>query len=234
MVNIALVDDNEKYIAEIKCMISKTIKKIQYQLTKYTDEYNFIADIEAGIKYDIIFLDIMLNELNGIDIGQAINEKCPDTNIIFISANSAFYEDVYTVKHSYFLIKPFDFKRFEDAINKSIENIENKYLVFYVKSSKNKMFFDDILFLEGFLKKTIIHFFDGKIIEYPIRLFEIEGKLPTNRFVRTHQSFIVNLDRHINAERVKIDFPYEKVVPISRKYINEVKYKLSLYLGGAL
>lgn len=234
MIRVAVVDDNKKYIKDMESLIYRHMKENEYILKKYSDEIQFIDDINSGTIFDVVFLDIILNKLNGIDIGYMITQRFPSVIIVFVSANSEFFKDVYNVDHAYFLIKPFEPDRFEKAMIKVLEKINSAFLVLHLKTGTKKIELNNVLFYENFLRHTKIHFTGGVIEEYPIKLSEIEEVLPKKHFIRTHQSFIVNLDKHIAAERFAIYFPNNLSVPISKKYLNEVKDKISLYLGGAL
>ena len=234
MIRVAVVDDNKAYIKDMEGLIDLNMKENEYILKKYSDEAQFIEDINHGAVFDILFLDIMLNKLNGIDIGSMINLRFPNSIIVFVSAFSDFFKDVYMVEHAYFLVKPFEPDRFEKAMTKVLEKINSAFLILQLRTGTKKIELNNVLFCENLLRHTKIYFADGNVEEYPVKLSEIEEALPKKRFIRTHQSFIVNLDKHVAAERFAIFFPYDLSVPVSKKYVNEVKDKILLYLGGVL
>ncbi len=234
MLSIAIIDDIKQCALDMEAFLLQAIDMSECNVEKYDNEYTFLENIENGVKYDIVFLDIVLNNMNGIDVAKKINMQLPYTNIIFVSANEDYFKDVYGAKHCYFLTKPLEMERFNVAILMALNNLKNNGFFITTKKGKYKILFDDILFLESSLKNTRIHFSNNTIAEYAVSLLKIEDKLPRDKFLRTHKSFIVNLDLHIGSERSKIYMPYEKVVPISKKHVNLVREKMILYLGGAL
>ena len=234
MINIAIVDDNPEFIVAIDRLLGQSIKLAEYETYKYTDEMIFINDIKEGARYDIVFLDIMLNQSNGIDVGKVILDHWEKTKIIFISANSEYFKDVYNVDHTCFLTKPIEPIRFLKALKKAIDTLHNNFINLPLKSGCRRVELDDLLYLENSLKTTVFYFEDGRREDFPIRLTDIEGSLPRNGFIRTHKSYIINIEKHMSAERLQIQMQNGAVIPVSKKYINDVRDKVSLYLGGVL
>ncbi len=153
---------------------------------------------------DLIFLDIEMPGVNGIDFAKTIP---PNTLVIFTTAYPQYALDSYEVDAVDYLVKPIESERFRKAVNKAflyhallknniqenIENIEAEYI--FVKSEKrfSKVYFRDILFVEG-LKDYVIIQTGGYRIITRMYLKIIQEHLP-NYFFRVNKSYIVNIEK---------------------------------------
>jgi len=153
---------------------------------------------------DLIFLDIEMPGVNGIDFAKTIP---PNTLVIFTTAYPQYALDSYEVDAVDYLVKPIESERFRKAVNKAflyhallknniqenIENIEAEYI--FVKSEKrfSKVYFRDILFVEG-LKDYVIIQTGGHRIITRMYLKIIQEHLP-NYFFRVNKSYIVNIEK---------------------------------------
>jgi len=233
MIKIAIVDDNNYHIGDVRELLEEFMVGFNYCVDEYNDGTGFLVAI-AEERYDIVFMDIVLNKLNGIEIGTIINEKHPGTNIIFISAYPEYFKDVYKVKHAYFLTKDFEKERFADAIKKVLNDIENKYINLHTKSSVVRIDLSEVTYLEGYFKHTVIHMVDNSSQEFSIDLRNVENILPKGRFLRTHQGFIVNMDHIAEYSRQSVTLVGGVSIPVSRSCLNSVREKLAFYIGGVL
>lgn len=232
MLKIAIVDDSEYYIENIKKLLSENIKD-EYETSEFLTSDSFIKTI-VHKKFDIVFLDIILDQKDGIQIGKILNEKHPQTYIIFVSSNPQYFKDVYKVTHSYFLTKEFEKERFSDAVKKVLGQLNKEFILLNTKGENKKIYLSGVLYFESNLRHTILHFTDGTVGEYSINLKHIEKKLPYQIFVRTHKSFIVNMNYIEKYDRQNVFTSTNKVVPISRNYSDNAREKITCYLGGVM
>lgn len=233
MIKIAIVDDNKFYVDDVKSLLSEYKVAEVYEVDEYSDPEVF-KDKICEKQYDIVFLDIVFENCSGIEIGGMLNEKWPELNIIFVSAYPEYFKEVYRVKHSYFLTKEFERERFFDALEKAFKSARHEYITVHNKKEKHKIILHDVLFFEGYLKHTRIYLTNGEEMSVNINIKEIEAVLPTDSFVRTHQSFIVNMSHIEKYSRDTICVGKEKTVPISRTYINQARDKITMFMGGVL
>jgi two-component system LytT family response regulator len=152
---------------------------------------------------DLIFLDIQMPGINGIEFAKTIPQE---TFVIFTTAFSEFATDSYEVDAIDYLIKPVKLERFQKAVDKAqtyfklfkadytnnnIENIADDY--FFVKADRKifKIYFNDILFIEGLKDYVVMHTENQKVIT-AMNIKTIHEQLPKNRFVRVSKSYIIN------------------------------------------
>jgi len=234
MIKIAIVDDNRYHIEDVKVLLGEFIKDIKYTVHEYTDAHTFLKDAPEKA-FDIAFLDVVLSRENeGIEAAVILNEKSPETNIIFVSAHPEYFKDVYKAEHSYFLVKDFEKERFRDAIEKALKNVQNSCLFLHIHNDIHKILLSEVVFFESYSKHTIVHITDGTKKEYNVDMRKVESQIPGGVFIRTHQGFIVNMNYIKNYSRQKVTVLDGTDIPISRSYVNSVREKLAFFIGGAL
>jgi DNA-binding LytR/AlgR family response regulator len=179
---------------------------------------------------DLIFLDIQMAGISGIDFAKTIHRE---TLIIFISAYSHYALDSYEVEAIDYLVKPLRAYRFDMAVQKALaynqllrkanngaENnipiIEDDY--FFVKSNRKivKVLFKDVLFIEGLKDYVVINTNEQKIIT-AINIKTIFEQLSKNVFYRISKSYIINL-QHITSFDNNIVYIGNNKIPIGNAF----------------
>ena len=216
----------------MKSLLSENIDE-EFTVCEFLTAEGFIDAINSE-KYDIIFLDIILDEKDGIQIGTLINEKLPSASIIFVSVNPEYFKDVYKVTHSYFLTKELEEERFQDAVARALKQTKKDFILLHTKNGGQKILLKTVLFFESNLRHTILYFTGGETFEYNINLKDIELSLPRQTFVRTHKSFIVNMEHIQRYDRQNVFLSSGQGVPISRYYLDAAREKMACYFGGVL
>jgi DNA-binding LytR/AlgR family response regulator len=179
---------------------------------------------------DILFLDIQMPQITGIEFLKSITHP-PLT--IFTTAYPNYAVDSYELNAIDYLLKPISFERFLKAFNKASEQLENKHKqheiheesgadYIFVKSDKKlvKIKYADILYIEGLKDYVIIRTTTGRIITLQT-MKSLEDKLPSDKFIRIHRSYIVLLDKieAIDGASIEID---KKLLPIGKNYRDEL------------
>ena len=158
---------------------------------------------------DVIFLDIQMPELTGIEFLKGLSTK---PMVIFTTAYSEYALEGYQLDVIDYLLKPFGFERFVQAVNKAIElkklkanavesteNKEKDYLLVRADHKIHKLKFDDILYIQS-MREYVAYFTPtGKILSL-IALKKLEEILPSERFLRIHKSYIVNKEKVTTLE----------------------------------
>jgi DNA-binding LytR/AlgR family response regulator len=180
---------------------------------------------------DLIFLDIEMPDLNGIEM---LRTKRDLPRVIFTTAYPNYAVEGFTLNAIDYLLKPIPFERFVQAVNKAQEQIGAKRdpapaaaigtgaagdpQFIFVKSDTQllKVYLQDVLYIEGLGDYVKIHT-KGKVIVTLQTLKNLAGKLPAERFIRVHRSFIVALDKidSINGQTIFIG---THQVPIGNLY----------------
>lgn len=181
---------------------------------------------------DLIFLDIQMPQVTGIDLLRSLKDR---PKVILTTAFREYAFDAYDLDVADYLLKPISFERFLRGIGK-IYQINKRpeseslpeanstayseaYLYFKEDREMIKVYLNDIQYIESLRDYVRVRTFDKQIITYQ-KISYLEQKLPENKFIRIHRSFIVPLDKILSftANTVKIG---KTDIPIGRNYKNE-------------
>lgn len=177
---------------------------------------------------DLIFLDIQMPGINGIEFAKTIRKE---TFVIFTTAYSEFAIDSYEVDAIDYLIKPIKLERFKkgvekaityskllktENVNNNIENVTDDH--FFVKADRKmfKVYFNNILFIEGLKDYVVIHTENQKVIT-AMNIKTIHDQLPKNLFVRVSKSYIINV-KHIDSVDNNTVYIGKNEIPIGNIY----------------
>ena len=175
---------------------------------------------------DLMFVDIQMPDLTGIELIKSI-ENGP--RVVFTTAYEEYAVEGFRVDALDYILKPFGYPEFLKAANKARNYFElmNKAKTqvnanedcLFIKSEYKimRIDFDDIQFVEGMREYVKIHLVHSKPVMTLMSMKSIEEKLPSNKFMRVHRSFIVNLNRITVIERNRIVFN-NNYIPISDQY----------------
>lgn len=189
-----IVDDEPPAIR----LLEKYIHKIAFLelVATTTNSLEALQILEKG-EIDLVFLDIQMPNLTGIQLSKIINDN---TKVIFTTAYPQFALESYNLNAVDYLLKPFEFERFYKAVSKvnilkkEIKISTNREEFLFVKTGgKNnfeKINISDILYIEGLKNYVAIHIKDKQIIIYNT-LKHIQKSLPKQDFVQIHKSYIV-------------------------------------------
>lgn len=177
---------------------------------------------------DVVFLDIQMPGTNGIEFAKTISKE---TLVIFTTAFSEFAIDSYDVDAVDYLIKPVKLERFQKGVEKAaayskllktkdagnhIENITDDY--FFVKAERKifKLYFNNVLFIEGLKDYVVLHTENQKVIT-AMNIKTIHDQLPNNLFVRVSKSYIINA-KHIESVDNNTVYIGKNEIPIGAIY----------------
>lgn len=146
---------------------------------------------------DLVFLDIEMADMSGLDVARSILYLKNDTKIVFATGHPEFAVEAFEISAVDYLVKPFTLERVLSVISKIRKQMAKPCITrptLTIKSGSNIFIIDthDILYVEKILKKSLIHTKDGLCIEIYDSLCGLQTKLPFC-FMRTHQSFLVNV-----------------------------------------
>lgn len=218
------IDDEPLALSLIAGYIKKTgFLELEAEFDNPLDAMGFISDLQV----DLIVLDVQMPDLSGIEF---IKSLLHPPKIVFTTAYDKYAIEGFKVNAVDYLLKPFSYQEFLLAVQKVKKIIELESLsVPEVKASNDFLFlkseykirkisFDDILYIEGLKDYVKIYLQSDKKPILSINTLKLlEQKLPSEKFMRTHRSFIVNLEKIETIERSRIVFR-DKNIPVSEQY----------------
>lgn len=235
MIRIAIVDD-EKVIRE---QIKKLIEKKQTDCE--IDTYGTGEDLlKADSVYDIIFLDIQMNGMNGIDTARALRQKADNTVLIFITGVKEYVFDAFDVAAFHYLIKPIEENKFWEVCDRAVLEVtkkkQNPSGQIFIKTRSQSITLEqsDVLYIESRAKKVEIHT-KTNIVEAYAAISELEKQL-VGSFYRCHRGYLVNMAFIAGYENDSITLNNGETIILSKdKYSEFVKvYMRYLKNGGGI
>jgi DNA-binding LytR/AlgR family response regulator len=232
-INCIIIDDEplarkglKEYISDVSFL----------QLTGEFDNPLKATDQLREGKVQLLFLDIQMPKITGIDFFKTLSQAPP---VIFTTAYPQYALEGFEVAALDYLVKPISFDRFFKAALKAKEYyeirqkdilIENKANTatdhFFIKTDNKlvKILFNDVLFIEALQNYINIYTTEKKYIAY-LTLHSIEEYLPADRFIKTHKSYIVSIAKVAGIENNDLLIGTHRV-PVSRNLKDDILHQL--------
>ena len=220
MLNCLIIDDEPLALQLLEDFVNKT--PYLKLAGKFEEPLQSLSMLESG-KVDLLFLDIRMPDISGIDFYRSLVKK---PQVIFTTAYSEFAMDGFELKAMDYLMKPISFEKFITACNRvkdfiEIKNQKDKAKEFFfinVSHKMHKIFFDDILYLEGYKDYTKVHLISSAsplLILHNLKYFE--DLLDKKQFIRIHRSYMVSLRKINTASRRSVTINNNSL-PVSDNY----------------
>jgi two-component system LytT family response regulator len=225
-----IIDDDEHAIHAI----IKYADKLPYLnvIGSHTNPLMALEEISKEKKPDIVFLDVEMPELSGIDVADVLDKTIA---VVFTTAHAKYALQAFQKDVVDFLLKPFSFNMFVkclDKINtkrttqpKPIKPLEKVFINSGIKGKIIQIAIAEILYIESLKHMVCIHTInEDHLMRMSIK--KIEGQLPNSIFVRIHRAYIVNID-HINAVEGNNVTLNKIVIPLGELYKNNFMESIS-------
>lgn len=234
--NIAVVDDEEESLDLLKGYIdsyfSETDPTREYKVDRYTSGVNFLSSPFHA--YDIVFMDIRMPTMNGLDTAREFREENPNACLIFVTAMAEMAIHGYEVSAMDFLLKPLGYAEFSRSLKKSVARVSynlQEHITIVRSRRFVKLSVRDLLFVESRKHKLIYHTVAGDIESWG-SMSEAEGQLaPYNSFARCNSCYLVNL-RYVDEITVNEVFLSSYRLTISRTRKANFMAEFKRYLGA--
>lgn len=220
ILNCIAVDDEPLALG----LVSKFIEQTPFLRLKA--KFHSAAEALKAIhdqKIDVIFLDIQMPDLNGIELARLLDSVPSRPRVIFTTAYNHFAIEGFRVDALDYLLKPFSYEEFLRAAQKALNyaellnrpatanaevartEAENDYIFLKVEYQLVRVALSDILYIES-LKDYVKVWLEGKdkALLSLTSLKALEEKLPPNRFMRIHRSFIISLDKITSINKTAV------------------------------
>ena len=236
MIKCIAIDDEPLALRQV----SKYMERIEdLEVVALCNSAHAAQQVLAEKQVDIMFVDINMPDLNGVDFVRGL-ENPP--MVIFTTAYSEYAVDGFRLDAVDYLLKPFGFGDFECAVNKARsllelqrlreqhitptaeaeppqEPVDNNDCISIKADYKVSLVkYADIIYIESVGEYVRLHLTSGSSIMSLFRLKNMESALPSNRFMRVHRSYIVNLGHVTGYARGRVYLDNEEYVPISVNY----------------
>ncbi len=225
-----LIVDDDEFSREVVRMFVQRTQGLEL-IAECDNAISAFAILEKG-EVDILFLDVEMPEMTGLDLVKSLKVL---PQVILITSKEDYAVDAFEYSLTDYIVKPINYARFLKAVQKAQKNIENfQPLVsqrdndtIFVKADNklNRINLSDIYFIEALSDYVIINTEKKRYIVHAT-MKSLEDKLPSHLFARVHRSFIVNLKKVDVIEDLNIVMP-QKNIPIGNSYKTAFLAKLN-------
>jgi len=213
---IAIVDDEKIWRTKIEAMLNEYEWKEQIQI-------NLFSSGEAFLKkgqYDIVFLDIEMDGIDGFETAQRYKEYYEDSIIIFLTTHTELSSRGYMVNAFRYIDKAFVEDELQEAVNAiKVRQIRNYHVIFHeLRMGERSIPLKDIYYIETEKRNVIIHAKEKDYVSNRT-MDEWEEELKEKGFFRSHRSFLVNLEQIRDFDKSNVHLKnHGKALVSMRKY----------------
>lgn len=196
MFHIAVCDDVRKDAELLSGCVDRyaSEKQQEIRIHYFPSGEELLKTVQWGdIVFSVIFLDIMMTGCDGIEAGREIRKLDKKVPIIYLTASRDFAVESYEVEAAGYLVKPFPEEKVERYLDKFLREQKEKRLAVQVRGVWQYLAFDEIKYLESFGHSVVLQL-RNEMITVKGKLSDFENKLYDKRFLRCHQSYLVNMD----------------------------------------
>lgn len=229
MIQIAFCDDDQTVLDQLSALLEKyrTQRCVQIQCTAFRSPLDLLAEIEKGVRYDILFLDVIMPAENGITVAKEIRQYDTAVEIIFLTSSTEFAVESYMVGAYFYQLKPIweeSFFRLMDSVIAEYEKSSGMSLILRCKSGITRVELNRLEYCEVLGRSLWLHLVGGAVLESAGRMDHLCEQLADHEnFLRVHRSFLINLDYVRNIAPKAITMASLAELPIPRGKYGELK-----------
>lgn len=217
---IAICDDDPTVVNQLHEFIGQYAANhmLDYTILDFTQSGQFLEAVRRDFGIRILFLDIYMEPLSGMDLAELLRAEGNECAIIFVTVSTDHYARSYEVNAEHYLVKPVTYERVEKALTRCEDQLRSaaRYITVLASGKEIKVPLQQIRFVEVFRNQTVIH--AASDITLRCTLETICGELSDPRFLRTHRSFLLNMDYIGTRQGSDIFLRTGERVPLSRAY----------------
>ena len=231
--NCVIIDDDKLSRKLIESFIEKT--EFLKHVASFSNAVEAINSDKIKESIDLIFLDVEMPEMTGVEFLQSLQSK---PQIIFISSQEKYALQAFEYDVTDYLLKPITYSRFYKAVNKANSRVRRKEdfieerneIFIKNNSSLIRLKYDDIIWIEALENYVVVNTYHDKYtIHFTMKA--ISEKMPSTKFVRVHRSYIVNLNKieMLEDNSVVVDTETgQKNIPIGKSYKDNLMRDINL------
>ena len=232
---IAICDDNLNIVDEVKNLLDEYAlsKNLSLDISTFN---NGQAVLESDERFNIAILDVEMPGCNGIELGKILREKNRHIVLMYITSHKKYLDEALNLNAARFFEKPIDSKRFYDGLDNALKRIDNTTIKFFLKedNASVRINANDIIYVEiepiGHRKTKVVTKEKTYISSNKIAFWE--EHLISSLFVKTHKSYIINMEYITKYENNTLQLDGKYNIPISRNYQSSVHKAFIRYMTG--
>lgn len=222
MLKIALCDDDINYLKSTAKLLETWSRESDFpmELDCFDNGDDLLSKHEAG-PYDIIFLDIVMPLLSGMDTAKELRNLDKSVKIIFLTSSPEFALNAYSVRALDYILKPVPYEKLKEVLKECMDLLhkEPAHVTLKTAGGYQKIYLHDIEYLEAQNKRVLFYLVDGDSLEVLQSLHSFEKELPDSTgFFKCHRSYLVNLKNVRHFTNIELTTKSGRQIPIARGF----------------
>lgn len=233
-ISIAICDDESADLAEMETITSELLEAegISCDISRFGDAGSLLSAVNGAETFDILLLDVMMENLNGIELAAALRKQGNDTAIVFISINREMALLGYEVSAVRYLAKPIQREKLREALLYCCRTyLTQKEILLPTAEGQRRILVSDVIYIEPWERGTRLVLVDGEC-KTGSKISELERLLPQEKFVYCHRTLLVNLAFIQTIRYCELTLKNGQVLPISKYRQAQMKESFMRYLRG--
>lgn len=232
---IAICEDNAKDAALLKRLVEDALRDGQYE--GEVDPYDSAEALLAAYgerRYAIVFLDIYLDGVDGMEAARRIRAQNEECAIIFVTVSESHAVEAYAVRAAHYLPKPVTRQKVDAALERCRIQLESmaRYIEVISNRVTVRVALRDVLYIDAYSKTCVIHTDTGTIRTY-VAFDAMQAMVSGAPFVRCHRSYIVNMRRIKRLSEKEILMQNDVTIPIGGLYKDSFRKTYNEYAVAA-
>jgi len=212
----------------------RSSKNLNCEYAVFPNGFDLISALGKGKRFDIYCLDIIMPAFTGIEVAKEIRVFDKTAPILFFTTSTEFALESYSVKAVNYVLKPISKEKFFITFDEMLERIkvEKEDNAIIVKSNEGiqRILISNLLFAEVIGRKVFYHLLSGKIIECTESFSNVcDNLLKYKHFIKTHRSYILNMQYIDAIDDNKVILQTFSSVPIAQGKAREIKQQYLAY-----
>ena len=232
MITFAICDDEPLMARELAGHLAGYMKEkstTDYSVSSFS---NGRALLESGGSFDVIFLDIQMEQPDGMETARLLRQRGVHSLLIFVTVLKECVFDSFQVEAFDYLLKPLDSARFRQTMDRVLRALERRTaedLVIQRGTGCEVVLLSNIVYCEVLGRKIYLHKSDGTVSDYYDKLEDLERRVD-GRFFKCHRSYLVNLDYVRGCQDGQVLLSQGERIPASRLRERELTQALLCYM----
>lgn len=227
MIKAAIIEDDKVYTDYLKNLLLQWSEtRTGLEISDFTDGHRLLhTALDIILAYDIVFIDIELQQFNGIELAAELRNMGFCNTIVFTTNYERYAIEGYTVNAFRYYLKPLKPRDIDECMNFVLDSISKEYFQYFYHGMTNRIPFQGIICFESMQHYMNIYTKDG-VIQIKHSLKKVLEQTPSY-FIRCHRSFIVNKNYIQSRTGNQLVLTNYKKVEISRIYSRAVAYAMN-------
>ncbi len=235
MLHIAICDDEQEFVQHLQGMLGRYAAETgeEIKVTVYRDGLELVKTYDVSI--DLIFLDIQMGTVNGLEAAEQIRKNDHTVGIIFLTSYQQYALEGYQYQAVDYIVKPVKYIRLKLELNRWKERFKKKspYIVVKNDSGSYKVDLQTLHYAETYKRNLLLHTDRETVVCYR-HMKELEKDLEPYGFFRCHTGFLVNLAFVKRVEKLDIELTSGESIYVSKPRKKEFMKALAGYWGKQL